>query len=52
MLKEFLKKLNEQSQDVFGVSAKKTLSVYSVFAVMSIVVPLLFILFLLLYKVL
>lgn len=52
MIKQFLKKLNEQSKDVFGVGAKQTLSVYSVFAVMAVVLPLLSVLFLLIYKVL
>ncbi len=51
MIKEFLKKLNKQSEDVFGVSAKKTLSIYSVFAVGSVVIPLISIFFLLILKI-
>lgn len=52
MINEFLKKLNEQSEDVFGVGARKTLSVYSVFAVGSVVIPVISIIFILLFKVL
>lgn len=52
MIRQFLKNLNEQSEDVFGVGAKKTLSVYSVFAVGAVIIPLVSILFILISKLL
>lgn len=51
MIKQFLKKLNEQSQDVFGVGAKKSLSIYSIFAVSAVIIPLASIVFILILKV-
>lgn len=39
MLKRYLKTLNEQSEQVFGVKPKKALSLYSIFAIASLVLP-------------
>lgn len=50
MIKQFIDKINEQSEDVFGVGAKKTLSVYSVFAVGAVIIPLLSILLIVIWK--
>ncbi len=49
MIEKFLEKLDEQAQVVFGVKAKGFLSMYSVFAVLCVIVPLVSILFLMIF---
>lgn len=51
MIREFIKRINEQSEDVFGVGARKSLSVFSVFSVLAVLIPVLFLLLLLIYKI-
>lgn len=40
MLKTYLDLIREQSRNVFGIHAKKTLSFYSVLSVAAVVLPL------------
>lgn len=42
MLKEYLRILKEHSEDVFGVGARTTLSLYTLLAIACIVVPVTF----------
>jgi len=39
MLKRYLEILNEQSEHVFGVKPKKVLSLYSIFTLVALVLP-------------
>ncbi|MEQ9620149.1 MAG: hypothetical protein RIG61_13390 [Deltaproteobacteria bacterium] len=50
MLKEYLRILKEHSDDVYGVGARTTLSLYTVLSIACIVVPLLFFLIVLVLK--
>ncbi|MFI5321982.1 MAG: hypothetical protein ACHQ6U_00295 [Thermodesulfobacteriota bacterium] len=50
MLREYLRILKEHSDDVFGVGARTTLSIFTVLSIACIVVPLLFFLILILHK--
>lgn len=51
MLKEYLRILKNHSDDVFGVGARKTLSIYTILSIACVVVPVLFFLILLVSKV-
>jgi hypothetical protein len=50
MLKEYLRILKKHSDDVFGVGARTTLSVYTVLSIACIVIPTLFFLILIILK--
>ena len=41
MLEKYFGMVREQSEDVFGTHAKKTLSVFSFFSVAAVILPLL-----------
>ena len=50
MLKEYLRILRRQSDDVFGVGARTTLSLYTLLSIACVVVPLLFLFILIVRK--
>lgn len=50
MIRKYIDIIKNQSEDVFGIKAKKTLSIYSVFSVASVVVPIVIVFFLLISK--
>ncbi len=50
MLKEYLRILKEHSEDVFGVGARTTLSVYTLLSIACVVVPLTFFLVVIVLK--
>lgn len=50
MLKEYLRILKKHSDDVYGVGARTTLSVYTVLSIVCVVIPTLFFLILILLK--
>ncbi|MEW6145919.1 MAG: hypothetical protein AB1598_12965 [Thermodesulfobacteriota bacterium] len=50
MLKEYLRILKKHSDDVFGVGARTTLSVYTVLSIACVVIPALFFLVLIISK--
>ncbi len=50
MLREYLRILKKHSDDVFGVGARTTLSIYTVLSVACVLLPLLFFLILILLK--
>jgi hypothetical protein len=50
MLKEYLRILKKHSDDVFGVGARTTLSVYTVLSIACVVIPTLFFLILIISK--
>jgi hypothetical protein len=51
VLQKFLEALKEHSKNVFGVAPHTTLSLYSIFAIASIIVPILVLLIALLLKI-
>lgn len=51
MLRKYIDIIKNQSEDVFGIKAKKTLSVYSIFSVASVIIPLLIVFLLLINKI-
>lgn len=51
MLKRYLKIIKDQSEDVFGVKARKTLSVYTIFSVACVILPLIIVFSLLVNKI-
>lgn len=51
MLKEYLRILKKHSDDVYGVGARTTLSVYTVLSIACIVIPMLFFLVLIILKI-
>lgn len=51
MLKEYLRILKKHSDDVYGVGARTTLSVYTVLSIACIVLPTLFFLVLIILKI-
>lgn len=51
MLKEYKRILKEHSDDVYGVGAKTTLSLYTLLSLSCIVVPLVFLVILLFLKI-
>lgn len=50
MLKEYLRILKEHSDDVYGVGARKTLSLYTLLSIACVVVPVTFFLVVILLK--
>jgi hypothetical protein len=50
MLKEYLRILKKHSEDVYGVGARTTLSVYTVLSIACVVIPTLFFLMLIISK--
>ena len=51
MFDNYFKVVKNQSEDVFGVKAKKTLSIYSVFSAACVILPLIIVLSLLANKI-
>ncbi len=51
MLNEYLRILKKHSEDVFGVGARTTLSVYTVLSIACVVIPVLFFLVLIILKI-
>lgn len=51
MLKEYLRILRKHSDDVFGVSARTTLSFYTILSIACVVIPLLFFLILIISRI-
>jgi hypothetical protein len=51
MLKEYLRILKKHSDDVYGVRARTTLSVYTVLAIACVLIPTLFFLVLIILKI-
>jgi len=50
MLREYLRILKKHSDDVFGVGARTTLSIYTVLSIACVLLPVLFFLILILLK--
>ncbi len=50
MLKEYMRILKQHSDDVFGIRSKLSLSIFTVLAILCVVVPILFFLTLTILK--
>lgn len=50
MLEKYFGMIREQSEDVFGAHAKKTLSVFSFFSAAAVVLPLLILMLLVAFR--
>lgn len=51
MLNKYFKIIKNQSEDVFGVKARKTLSIYTVFSAACVILPLIIVFSLLVNKI-